>query len=230
MTTGLDSTTETQVEWRLGVDDRVSLRPEVSDIYAMAPAYSEGWVRSRRIDTFGNYRMVFIEWDSSHWTYNGQPDMWTFEDHFDKVESKMTDETPDKSQIANALDILGQALGMDKAEQEPTQKEVGEQRAEEVTPDRTKQYEEVLNRAIEAARDGDAFVIGVVQKSDPPDGVAGDAKFVLIPSLYSYSMSPESAVFLDANLQEVIAESHQQLAVSEIRRLLKKKDQDETQS
>jgi hypothetical protein len=29
--------------------------------------------------------MVYIEWDKKHWTYNGEPDEWTFAEHFEPV-------------------------------------------------------------------------------------------------------------------------------------------------
>lgn len=213
----LTNTTETGIDWAFDIHERVRLRPDRSEIYQMAPAYSEGTIEGRRIDPIGDFKMVFIKWDSSHWTYNGQPDMWTFEEHFDKVGEKQMTDGPDKKQVATALDVLAQALGV-KSEAEPTQEEVGEQRAEEVTPDKVKQFEHVFERAVEVARDSDAFVIACVRKEDAPDG--SGAQFVLTPALFSNALSRESAVLLDAQLAEIVSEAHQSLAVQEIRRLL----------
>lgn len=231
MTTGLTNTAS-DVKWELDVDDRVFLRPEVSEVYEMAPAYAEGWIRGRRVDPIGDFKMVYIEWDSSHWTYNHQPNMWTFEDHLEKVrDKKMADETPDnKEQIAAALGVLAQALGVGsepakKIEVERTEEEVGEERAEAVTPDNVKQFEHVFERAVNVARDSDAFIIACVSKSDaPPDS---GAEFVMTPALFSYSLSPESAILLDAQLGEVVSESHQALAIGAIRRLLDEQDDPE---
>lgn len=237
MTTGLTNTTS-DVEWELAVDDRVFLRPEVSEVYEMAPAYAEGWIRGRRVDPIGDFKMVYIEWDASHWTYNGQPNMWTFEDHLDKVrDKKMADETPDnegpnKEAIATALGVLAQALGVGsepakspKTEPERTEEEAGEERAEAVTPDNVKQFEHIFERAVEVARDSDAFIIACVSKSDAPED--SGAQFVMTPALFSYSLSPESAILLDAQLGEVVSESHQALAIGAIRRLLDEQDDPE---
>jgi len=213
------------VKWAFEPNDRVRLRPEVSEIYAMAPAYSEGWVRGRRIDPIGDFKMVFVEWDSEHWTYNGQPDMWTFEEHFDKVESKgklMADDI-NKEQVASALDVLAKALLGDKTEKPEnaegkTQEEIGEERAEAVTPDKMKQFEHVFAKAVEVAKDSDAFIIACVRKEDAPAGSGAD--FTLTPALFSYALSRESAVLLDVQIAEISSEAHQSLAIQEIRRLL----------
>jgi hypothetical protein len=223
VTIGLTDTPEQEVEWRLESGDHVRLREEVADIYVAAYAGAEGWVRNRMIDRMGNFKMVFVQWDRDHWLTNDQQDMWTYEDHFDKIEEEdePVAEAPDKSDVAKALNVLASALGVEDANKgaENTDKDA-EERAVEVTPENFQQFEAVLERAIEIARHSDAFLIATVEKEDAPEGSGAD--FVLAPHIYSYALSPESAVLLDAQLSEITSASHQGLAMQELRRILDK--------
>src|SRR4051794_22950181 len=92
-------------------DGRVKLKGDRTEVYELARAGAEGWVRDRRydpLDPSGGIRMVFVEWDSDHWGYNQQPNMWTFEDHFEPIEETMSDEK--KNDIRAALQVLAGAL------------------------------------------------------------------------------------------------------------------------
>src|SRR3954466_5189582 len=84
-------------EHKVHENERVKLKSDGQDaLYAFACAGSEGWVRNLDHDKLG-YPMVYIEWDKDHWAYNGEPDRWAFEAHFDKVDNKMSD-TPQAPQ------------------------------------------------------------------------------------------------------------------------------------
>src|SRR3954462_1476071 len=63
---------------------RVALKPGADEIYTHAFVGSEGWVRAIKKDADG-FEMVNVEWDKDHWRFNGQPDGWTFSDHFDVI-------------------------------------------------------------------------------------------------------------------------------------------------
>src|SRR5690349_24834514 len=81
-------------EHKVHENERVRLKSNGEDaLYAFACAGSEGWVRKLDHDSMG-YPMVFIEWDKDHWAYNGEPDKWAFEAHFDKIEDNTMAEQP----------------------------------------------------------------------------------------------------------------------------------------
>lgn len=226
MTTGLTKPTEdngaTEHEWTLQVNDHVRLRDERADVYTLVYGGAEGWVRDRRIDRLGDFPMVYIQWDQEHWTYNGQPDMWTYEVHFDKIEDEdQTMSEPSNDDVRTALDVLSKRL---LGESPSEQQSEGERRAEAVTPEDHQQFERVLERAIAMVKDSDAFLIACVSKEDTP----GDSplKFALTPAVFSYALSPESAVLIDAQLSEIIAQSHQRLAFDQIHRIVESSDDD----
>lgn len=65
----------------------VELQPEYEAVYQRARAGSRGWIRDRRTDDYG-FDEAFIEWDKDHFLYNGEPDGWTFANHFISIEEQ----------------------------------------------------------------------------------------------------------------------------------------------
>src|SRR5881628_1363731 len=66
---------------KIPLNARVALKDGADNVYIYALAGTEGWVRGFKTDAEG-FELVKIEWDKEHWRYNGQPDGWTFADHF----------------------------------------------------------------------------------------------------------------------------------------------------
>src|SRR4051812_35148617 len=62
----------------------VELKAGPDDLYQNATAGSRGYVKQSREDEHG-FDMIYVEWDKTDWRYNGQPDGWLFESHFDIV-------------------------------------------------------------------------------------------------------------------------------------------------
>lgn len=84
------------------INTRVRLRdvsPEFYDGYGCVG--NEGWITAQKTDEYG-YSHVYIVWDKEHWAYNGAPDKWTWEDHFDKVDDNMADE-PKKQDMKQVM-------------------------------------------------------------------------------------------------------------------------------
>jgi hypothetical protein len=75
---------------RFHVNSRVKLRDGVDPSFygGFSRTGNEGWVRKIQIDKLG-YPHILVEWDKNHWSYNGAPDTWTWQDHFDEVEEIM---------------------------------------------------------------------------------------------------------------------------------------------
>src|SRR4051812_27694283 len=98
---------------------RIRLRGDKTGVYDLARAGAEGWIRARTLDPVGEFPMVYVEWDKDHWAYNGQSDIWTYEDHFERAnEEKMSN---NNEQIRKALQVLAGALGVDEKPASPPQ-------------------------------------------------------------------------------------------------------------
>src|SRR5271170_1972050 len=95
--------------YRLPIDSRVRLRDGIDpSLYkGFSCTGNEGWVRDHRADEHG-YPQVMVEWDHDHWAYNGAPNCWTWENHFDLVEEPMS-EQPQNPTLADLLTMAAQA-------------------------------------------------------------------------------------------------------------------------
>jgi hypothetical protein len=96
---------------RFKANTRVRLREGVDPGFynGFSRVGNEGWVRKRKLDKYG-YPQVLVEWDKDHWAYNGQPDGWTWEGHFEIAEDANMSETPDKNQRDEALQTLAETF------------------------------------------------------------------------------------------------------------------------
>ena len=96
---------------RFKANARVRLREGVDPGFynGFSRVGNEGWVRKRKLDKYG-YPQVLVEWDKDHWAYNGQPDGWTWEGHFEIAEDANMSETPDKNQRDEALQTLAETF------------------------------------------------------------------------------------------------------------------------
>src|SRR4051812_46071758 len=106
---------------------RIRLRGDRTGVYQLARAGAEGWVRDQKYDPLGKYRMIYVEWDATHWSYNDQGNMWAFEDHFEQVEDKMSKD-PDLKAL---LVALTKKLDHDSAPAEADEFDLGETKADE---------------------------------------------------------------------------------------------------
>lgn len=191
------------------VGQRVRLKGNGQDrLYPAACAYSEGWVRKLDHDRFG-FPMVFIEWDEDHWTYNGENNQWTFEDHFEPVEEDMAEK---KEEQADALRAFAKAFGIDL---DGDSEEVTE---EEKTPVRIdieeggypsqEHYLKTLDAAIQQARQAQGFLlITLAQQQHPELNVP-----VMIPTVINSYQSAEVAILLESQLPKIAAMAHAELA------------------
>lgn len=190
----------TKREHKLRLEQRVKLKSDGQDaLYAYAGAGSEGWVRQRDHDRLG-VPMVFIEWDKDHWTFNGEPDLWTFEDHFIPAEEAMADKS------YNLQDQVAEFLEWKKA------KEAAEGTVSE--PDIDKEYLLQLEAAYETAKTASAFLLIAVE--DLPGRVGASYS----PKVVNFYKNRDAGLVLESQLSSLAASSHQSLALEEIHRNL----------
>src|ERR1700689_3762293 len=119
---------EVQCKFQEGGRVRIKDNIDPFNYGGMTTIGNEGTIAAIQEDRFG-LPQVFIQWDKNHWTYNGAPDGWTFEDHFDIVESTMTE--PSKQELAKQLGqqfVEGLTNLFAETEDKPSQQ--GEQKQE----------------------------------------------------------------------------------------------------
>lgn len=124
---------------------------------------NEGTIRRLDRDKFG-YPRVYIEWDKDHWSYNGAPDGWTYENHFELVEDVMSKEKKNRQEAAKDIaakfaEEMAALFGDEEPEVGP--EIVDDSEAEESSPEN--EYDEILDGAYEAAKECDAFILTAVK-------------------------------------------------------------------
>jgi hypothetical protein len=156
----------------------------------------EGWVTQRRRDRLG-LPEVFIEWDQEHWRYNGVPNCWTYQEHFEPVEDIMTE--PGKAEkIQGAVQAFTDMM-LELA---------GEGHLDEKDPilpqqDTLTEKEQALVAAANLLSVSDAFVV---------IGVKG-----LEPSVIPYSDNKDAAVIAASSMSKMAAKAHENLALRSIK-------------
>lgn len=188
-------------EHKLFKNQRVKLKGDGQDApYAFATAGSEGWVRRLDFDRVG-FPMVFIEWDKDHWAFNGEPDLWTFEDHFIPVEDTMS-ESSDKDLEERFIEFLKW-----REQQSGDGEEDLSQQMDDV-------YQEELKDAYKSAKDADAFLVIHVEKSESSAGPVFD------PYVTTFYKDQNAGLILESQLGALAQRSHQSLAIDGIKRNL----------
>lgn len=180
---------------RLKKNQRVKLKSDGQDYpYKWAGAGSEGWVRRLDTDNVG-FPVVYIEWDKDHWAFNGEPDQWTLEDHFDPVEEIMPENSED----------LVKAFAEFVASREQ-----GEGSSSSTKDTR---YAEAFAQGKKFALNAEAFLLIAVEV----DRKDADAP-VFNPMVFQSYKDDEAGLILESQLSVLSSNAFQQLAVEQIRR------------
>lgn len=206
----------TTSEFKYPLKSRVKLNPDFTDPYELAVAGSEGVIERNHMESVGKFPMVFIRWDKDHWTYNGQEDLWTFENHFDLVaEPLSTTLDSGKVEQPNALQRLIDAIREAKSAS-------SEKRFELEVKQTT--YEDVLKRAFLEAKQAKAFLMLIVNEGDPE---IPNIK-VHTPVVFSYYESEEAGLILEAQLSNLGAQAHLEVALELARQKIEESQNDST--
>lgn len=193
-------------EHTIQIDQRVRLKGEgQDDLYVAACAGSEGWVRKHSEDH--GFPMVYVEWDKDHWAYNGEPDRWAFEAHFDPIGEQMSSEEDFK------LFQEFQEFQNAQKDKEPEPANVEEARPGHLT---SEQYEEMVEQAAAIAQSADAFILIAVDKQPADDHPV--PKF--IPAAITAYKSPESGYIAELQLSKFASLALEELTVEAVRRAI----------
>lgn len=176
------------------LNSRVALRNGADSVYIYALPGTEGWVREYKEDDDG-FEMIRVEWDKSHWRYNGQPDGWTFASHFNLIgppsEVKEIEEPEETGDLDLEMIIP------------PSEDEVG-------------QYMEILTEAMDAASESEGFLMIAIRRIPNPDN---PKEVMFAPAIFQHAVSKESAMLLDVQIAEMAGSNYQEMIFNMIQSL-----------
>jgi hypothetical protein len=203
-------------------DQRVRLKSNGEDnLYMFAAAGSEGWVRDQTHDPTG-FPMVLIEWDKNDWRYNGEPNRWTFEAHFEPVEDdKMADEAPKLPEGMDPQAMMAAFAQFLQSQTGDTSGAVSQQSAVDAETAKMrgefdKLVTEVSDR-LHTPKVESMLVLWVErEKGDGPDQV-------LVPRVANYYMTPESGYLLESHLSKLAAMAHDEAVMARIDQILRER-------
>lgn len=184
---------------RLKKDQRVRLKKDGQDnIYAYAASGSEGWVRKLDHDNVG-FPMVFIEWDTDHWAYNGEKNQWTLEDHFEPVEDTMGNE----DQFREFQEFLAWKENQGKSEDKPSE-----------DTQKALDYDKEIESALEFAKNANAFLLIAVESDIGSDTPAFN------PKVFNFYKDEATGLILESQLAQLVAQGYHFLTLQEVKRQL----------
>lgn len=178
---------------KLPLHSRVALKDGVDHVYVYALAGTEGWVRGFKQDDDG-FDLVRIEWDKEHWRYNGQPDGWTFADHFYVIGSPMPPRKVEETEDEQAMPDMGDG---------PLS--LADMTSDEPDPDR---YMEILTEAMDTASESEGFLMFTIRRQSNPEN---ESEVMFIPQIFTNATSKEAGMLLDIQLAEAAAMSYQEM-------------------
>jgi hypothetical protein len=174
------------------LNTRVALREGADDVYLLALPGTEGWVRDHKQDPDG-FEMVAVEWDKDHWRYNGQPDGWTFADHF---------------KVIGPPSIRRKEVDMSE--------EFEELPKQGPSDDQIEEYVEQMSQALDAASEAEGFFMLSIKRVPNPNN---PGEVMYLPQVFTQSITPEAEVLLDVQLVECANLISQQMALSMLEKI-----------
>lgn len=166
---------------------------------------NEGWVRNHGKERFG-YNRILIEWDTSHWSYNGAPDGWTWEEHFELAEDKMEEKIDYKALLEEFASRLTQGSVQPDAKHDELQED------DDISSIKEGNFEETLERAFEDASDSKAFVLVALHERSF-EGGPGD---FMVPVAYHASRDRKSSLICQMQLGDLALQFQERLVKKEL--------------
>jgi hypothetical protein len=171
------------------IGQKVELKPGMDGVYQKAGPASQALVLDKKTDTDG-FEMLKVQWDREHWRYNGEPDQWTHESHFQVVNVTGLYEAQ-----KNPRDFAAKMI--DRAEEEG------------VPEEQIEKYIDQLNEIVNLLAESEGFIIMTARQEPSPTQPDDD---VLIPYAYGSFLSPQAMVLLEAQMMQMAAQAHQEMA------------------
>lgn len=193
------------------INTRVKLRDVSPEFYdGFGCVGNEGWIRAQKVDEFG-YPHIYVVWDKAHWAYNGAPDKWTWEGHFDKVES-MDDNQQDMKKVMMETFIEAFQETLNKMSPDADKSDQAKEPA--VDPKNEENVDKVaaLSSASKILDDAESFVVIAVKRTQDPLTPNG----MLDIEVARYAGSNDSAHMIDLQMANFGIAAYEQLAIDTI--------------
>lgn len=172
---------------------RVALKDGKDQVYVYALAGTEGWVRGTKEDSDG-FPLFKIEWDKEHWRYNGQPDGWTFAEHFKVIgppDPRAVDDEEDEDEEVDE-DV--------EMQDDPVSKE-----------EALEAYMETLSEAFDAASEAEGFVVFTIRRVPNPEK---PEEVAFVPTMFLHAASKEANMLLDVAVADAAATNYQEMILN----------------
>jgi hypothetical protein len=185
--------------------DRVKLKatidPSIYGEYAVSG--NEGFVADTRINKLG-FQEIFIKWDIAHWAYNGIPNCWTVEDHFDLILPVAPESQPEKSKEEHEKDdkktIEAYKQWLEKFKQTVLAASSESDEADQMLAD-------AVTLAYQHMENAKAFIVICVEEDEVGN---------LVPGAMMHASSPEAELIATAFLSTLVADFYQELALQRL--------------
>lgn len=174
---------------KVPLHSRVALKDGKDQVYVYALAGTEGWVRGSKQDSDG-FELYKIEWDKEHWRYNGQPDGWTFAEHFKVIgppDPRAVEEEDDDEEVGEDIEM----------QDDPVSKE-----------EELESYMETLSQAFDAAAEAEGFIVFTIRRVPNPEK---PEEVAFVPTMFQHSSSKEASMLLDIQLADVASSNYQEM-------------------
>lgn len=208
----------------LPLDVPVKLKSEYANVYSLAAPGAVGFARRRKEEE--GFPMVFIEWDQQHWSYSGEQDKWTFENHFEPLDGDLEEDSTVSADEEGKLppelqkgieELFAGYLADNQPEQTQVQAAPDSELFELETPE---EYQQTIEIALKAAADGIAFLmIGVAEREIDDGGKA------LVPYVVSSYTNETAGLFLETQVADFAASAFQNTAVALMTRIRREHDE-----
>lgn len=188
----------------IAVGTQVELLPNCADVYKRAVAGSVGVVKDKKIDE--GFEMVFIEWDKDHWRYQGEPDGWTFEVHFQPTEKvglfgALEDPEQFTSQLAEKIKDEG----------------VDDERVVDA-------YLDKLNEVVSLLSEADGFIVLAARQEQHPKN---EDEQILVPYVFGGFLNEVTMLLLEAQVVQMGAMAHSEMSQLMLERYRRLKEDEE---
>lgn len=201
----------------LPLNTPIRLKGEYPGVYNLAPEGGVGYARKRAEDN--GYSMIYVEWDKSHWSYSGEQDMWTFEEHFELVDKEEEMSEPDKRKLPPGLRDEMQEMLEEILEQYGSGEEEEEKADEPLVIISTPEEHAELAEQLEAfGQRAEAFVLFGVRKIDK------DGDIALSPFALSSYKDAVAGIFLETQISQFSASAFTNVAVELMNMLKEQRD------
>jgi hypothetical protein len=181
----------------------VELQPGRDNVYTAAHAGATAVVKERKVDSHG-YPMIFVEWDKDNWRHGGEEDGWTFESHFEVIE------TPE-DKVLDVTQQVTEAQTRRDAERCDSCGLVHEDEAED--------YMNTIMDAFDEVSGSEGFIVISVT----PDRVRFPGMAIYQPKVFHATLTEDARNVLEAQIVHLASVAHQRYAADLLR---ERKDQE----